>query len=291
MEQAQLLTDGSRRELDMVFQFEHVQIDHGSDKWDVLPLDVVALKNNLTAWQNGLADAGWNSLYWNNHDQPRVVSRFGDEGAYWYESATLLATVLHMQRGTPYVYQGEELGMTNYPFASIDEVRDVEALNHYHEAVYRRGRSPKEVLPALFEVGRDNARTPMQWDDSDGAGFTNGTPWLAVNPNHVRINAEAEVDDPESVFNHYRRLIALRHEDPVIRHGEFELLLPDDPAIYAFIRTLAGTRLLVVANFSGEPVDVPLDLAGEVVIANYREPVGSVLRPWEARVYRTRANS
>ncbi len=147
------------------------------------------------------------------------------------------------------------------------------------------------MLPALFAVGRDNARTPMQWDDSDQAGFTTGTAWLPVNPNRRTINAAAEVDDPESVFNHYRRLIALRHEDPVIRHGEFELLLPDDPAIYAFIRTLAGTRLLVVANFSGEPVDVPLDLAGEVVIGNYREPVGSVLRPWEARVYRTRANS
>jgi len=288
VEQARVLTDQASQALDMVFQFEHVDLDHGGTKWDVQPLRLVDLKANLAKWQRGLADVGWNSLYWNNHDQPRVVSRFGDDGTHRYESATLLATVLHLQRGTPYIYQGEELGMTNYPFSSIDEFRDVEALNHYREAVGRQELAPTDVLPGLRAVARDNARTPMQWDATPGAGFTTGTPWLAVNPNHVTINAAAQVADPESVYHFYRRLIALRHEDPVVRDGNFELLLPDDPAVFAFARSLAGTRLLVVGNCSGEPVEVDLELGGEVVICNYREPVGVRLRPWEVRVHRRR---
>ncbi len=287
VEQARLLTDQQRHELDMVFQFEHMQIDHGRSKWDVQGLKLVDLKANLAKWQYGLADVGWNSLYWNNHDQPRVVSRFG-ERAYWYESATLLGAVLHLHRGTPYVYQGEELGMTNYPFTSVDEFVDVESLNYYHQAVDQQGLDPRTVLMALEAVGRDNARTPMQWDDSDQAGFTTGTPWLSVNPNHDRINAAAQVGDPESVFSWYRRLIELRHRDPVVRNGRFELLLPADPQVYAFTRTLGDDRLLVVANFGGEPVLVPMEMAGEIVLCNYREPVGSALRPWEIRVFRQR---
>jgi oligo-1,6-glucosidase len=287
VELARSLTDQTNRELDMVFQFEHVELDHGSTKWDHRRLDLVALKANLAKWQYGLADVGWNSLYWNNHDQPRIVSRYGDE-AYWYESATLLATVLHLHRGTPYIYQGEELGMTNYPFEDIDDYRDVETLNHYHEAVHQQGIPAPEVLPTLRIVSRDNARTPVQWNDSPGAGFSAGPPWLAVNPNHVMINAAAQVVDPDSVFHYYRRLIALRHQDAVVRDGAFDLLLPADPAIYAFTRTLDAERLLVVANFSSEPVDCPLDLDGQIVIANHREPQGARLRPWEARVYRQR---
>jgi oligo-1,6-glucosidase len=288
VEQARLLTDRSNRELDMVFQFEHVELDHGLNKWEHRRLSLVDLKANLAKWQYGLSERGWNSLYWNNHDQPRVVSRYGDDGAFWYESATLLATVLHLHRGTPFVYQGEELGMTNYPFREIDEFQDVEALNHYRQAVEQQGQDPRLALLALTAMGRDNARTPMQWDDGEHAGFTTGTPWLAVNPNSRTVNAAAEVADQESVFHYYRRLIALRHQDPVVRDGDFELLLPDDPSIYAFTRTAGTARLLVVANFTGEPVAVPLELGGEPVIGNYREPHGSTLRPWEVRVVRMR---
>jgi oligo-1,6-glucosidase len=286
VEQARLLTDPSRRELDMVFQFEHVELDHGLSKWDLRSLNLVELKANLAKWQYGLADVGWNSLYWSNHDQPRIVSRYGDDQDYWYESATALATVLHLHRGTPYVYQGEELGMTNYPFGDITEFRDVESLNHYRQAVEQQGIDPRLVMNSLQAIGRDNARTPMQWDDTPNAGFTTGSPWLAVNPNYPRINAAAEVADPESVYAYYRRLIALRHDDPVVREGEFELLLPADPSIYAFTRTGEGVRLLVVGNLGREPVRVPFDLDGEHVLANYREPQGNVLRPWEARIYR-----
>ncbi len=284
VEQARLLTDARRRELDMVFQFEHVELDQGLGKWDVRPLDLVELKGNLAKWQYGLADVGWNSLYWNNHDQPRIVSRYGDED-FWYESATLLATVLHLHRGTPYIYQGEELGMTNFPFTEISQFRDVESLNHYRQAIAEQGLEPQSVLRGLRAKGRDNARTPMQWDDSRHAGFTTGTPWLAVNPNHTRINAAAEVDDPESVFAYYRRLIEFRHEQPAVRDGVFELLLADHPAIYAFTRTTPRTRLLVVANVNAEPSTLPFVPEADVVIANHRDPEGAVLRPWEARVY------
>jgi oligo-1,6-glucosidase len=288
VDQARLLTDPRRRELDMVFQFEHVELDQGSGKWDVRPLELVDLKGNLAKWQYGLADVGWNSLYWNNHDQPRIVSRYGDED-FWYESATLLATVLHLHRGTPYVYQGEELGMTNYPFRDISEFRDVESLNHYRQAVAEQGLDPQSVMRSLRAMGRDNARTPMQWDDSPNAGFTTGTAWIAVNPNHTWINAASEIHDPGSVLAYYRRLIALRHDDPVLRDGEFELLLPDDPTIYAFTRTRPGSRLLVVANVSGESCTLPFEPEGDVVIANHLGPEGADLRPWEARVYRQEA--
>lgn len=288
VELARVLTDPANRELDMVFQFEHMELDHGTTKWDHQPMDLVDLKANLAKWQNGLSDVGWNSLYWNNHDQPRIVSRYGDDEVHWYESATLLATVLHMHKGTPYIYQGEELGMTNYPFSGIEDYRDVESLNHYYEAVDRQRIPPEKVLPGLRIVSRDNARTPVQWDDSPGAGFSSGAAWLPVNPNHVTINAAAQVADPDSVFHYYRRLIALRHEDPVVCEGEFELLLPTDPVVHAFTRTLGAERLLVVANFSGDVAQCPIELDGEIVIANYREPTGQSLRPWEARVYRQR---
>ncbi len=287
VEQARLLTDRARHELDMVFQFEHVELDHGRNKWDLTGLHLVDLKANLAKWQYGLAEVGWNSLYWNNHDQPRIVSRFGDPD-YWYESATLLAAVLHLHRGTPYIYQGEELGMTNFPFTDVSQFVDVESLNYYHQAVDQQGLDPGTVLLALEAIGRDNARTPMQWDDSENAGFTTGTPWLSVNPNYPRINAAAQVKDPESVFAWYRELIALRHRDPVVREGRFELLLPSDPQVYAFTRTLEAQRLLVVANFSSEPVTPALDMDGTVQLCNYREPVTDHLRPWEVRIYRQR---
>lgn len=213
VEEARLFTDPARAEVDMVFQFEHVGLDHGDGKFDVTPLNLLDLKASLGRWQDGLAGTGWNSLYWNNHDQPRVVSRFGDDGpAHRVRSATMLATVLHLHRGTPYVYQGEELGMTNALFTSIGDFRDIESLNHYAEAV-DGGADPARVLAGLRAMGRDNARTPMQWDASPHAGFTSGTPWIPVNPNHTEVNAAAAYDDPASVFHHYHaadRAAALR---------------------------------------------------------------------------------
>src|SRR5215218_3714205 len=288
LEEARLFTDPARGEVDMVFQFEHVNLDHGATKWDVRPLRLTDLKRSLGRWQEGLAERGWNSLYWNNHDQPRAVSRFGDDRPeHRVRSANLLATVLHLHRGTPYVYQGEELGMTNAPFDRIEDFRDIESLNHHAEAV-AAGEPEDAVLAGLRTMGRDNARTPMQWDATERAGFTAGTPWIPVNPNHAQINAAAAVADPDSVFHHYRRLIELRHAEPVVAHGDFAMLLPDDERVYAFTRRLAATELLVLANFSAEPAPVALAEAdGELVLGNYAdagEPL--TLRPWEARVLR-----
>jgi oligo-1,6-glucosidase len=294
VEDARLFTDPARREVDMVFQFEHVQLDHGLDKWDVHDLDLRDLKASLGRWQAGLADVGWNSLYWNNHDQPRVVSRFGDDGVHRVESAKMLATVLHLHRGTPYVYQGEELGMANAPFAGIEEFRDIESVNHWAHTAGAGLADPEHVLAALRARSRDNARTPMQWDDSPSAGFTTGQPWLPVNPDHVTVNAAAQRDDPDSVLAHYRRLIALRHAEPVVVSGDFTMLLPQDERVYAFTRSLDGTTLLVLGNFSGEPAPAPVpDAAGwaaaDVLVGRTGAPGTDadpiVLAPWEGRAY------
>ena len=299
VEDAVLFTDPARREVDMVFQFEHVGLDHGEHKWDRQPLRLVELKESLGRWQEGLAEVGWNSLYWNNHDQPRAVSRFGDDGEFRVESAKLLATVLHLHRGTPYVYQGEELGMTNVPFEDAGSFQDIESVNYYRAAT-GQGLLVEEVLDALRLGSRDNARSPVQWDGSPHAGFTTGEPWFPVHPNHVEVNAEQALADPESVFHHYRRLIELRHTDPVVADGDFTMLLREDPAIYAFTRSLDDTTLLVVANFSSEQraVDGLPDAArwaeAEVLLGSYPSSSGvpapdegrPVLRPWEARVLR-----
>ena len=216
---AQRVTDPARRELDMVFTFEHVDLDvrPGCPKWDVVDLPLPRLKRNLAAWQEGLADVGWNALYWNNHDQPRAVTRFGDDSPeHRVASAKTLGTVLHLHRGTPYVYQGEELGMTNAPFTEIDDYRDIESLR-YHAQALAAGVPEESVMAALALKGRDNARTPMQWDAGPHAGFTTGEPWLPANPNHAVINAAAAQADPSSVFHHYRALIALRHRPPARR--------------------------------------------------------------------------
>lgn len=296
VDEAVLFTDPARHEVDMVFQFEHVGLDHGEHKWDRRPLELAELKASLGRWQAGLAEVGWNSLYWNNHDQPRAVSRFGNDGRYRVESAKLLATVLHLHRGTPYVYQGEELGMTNVPFEDAQAFLDIESVNYYRAAL-GLGRSPEEVLEALREGSRDNARSPVQWDASPHAGFTTGEPWFPVNPNHVEINADTELADPDSVFHHYRRLIELRHSDPVVADGDFHMLLPEHPAIYAFTRSLDTQTVLVVANFSsddqrleGLPAEEDWG-AAELVLGNYPDPGAGLppLRPWEARVYRRRA--
>jgi oligo-1,6-glucosidase len=294
--QAVLFTAPDRHELDMVFQFEHVRLDQGAHKFDILPLELTALKASMAAWQAGLAGQGWNSLYFGNHDQPRSVSRFGDDGKHRAASAKTLATVLHLHQGTPYVYQGDELGMANAPFATITDFRDIQALRFYAEAADRGDTDLAALLVAMNRMSRDQGRTPVQWDASAGAGFTSGTPWIAVNPDHVDVNAAAQVGDADSVFEHYRRLIALRHTDPVVTDGEFELLLPEHPAIWAFVRRGRDAELLVAANFSADPVGavLPLDAGwadAEVALTSHphrspHQPPDVALEPWESVIWR-----
>jgi oligo-1,6-glucosidase len=291
---AVLFTDPARREVDMVFQFEHVRLDIGAHRFDPLPLELPALKRSLATWQEGLAERGWNSLYLGNHDQPRAVSRFGDDGVHRVSSAKTLPTVLHLHRGTPYVYQGDELGMANAPYRTIDDYRDIQTLRFHADAAARGDVDLTAVLAGLGRMSRDHGRTPMQWDASPGAGFTTGTPWIAVNPDHVEVNAAAQVDDPDSVFAHHRRLIDLRHTDPVVTDGDFALLLPGHPTVWAFLRRGAEAELLVAANFSADDVAVDLPLVGdwsgcEVVVATEPDPphpTDLVLRSWESVVWR-----
>ncbi|PSK82234.1 oligo-1,6-glucosidase [Murinocardiopsis flavida] len=291
VEQARDYTAPQRRELNMVFQFEHMEVDSGpGGKFDPVPFSLPSLKRSLARWQTGLEGHGWNSLYLNNHDQPRSVSRFGSDGTLRVESATMLATSLHMLKGTPFVYQGEELGMTNAHFTAIEDYRDIETLNHYHSVVHSGEVAADEVLRRIGVRSRDNARTPMQWDASPNAGFTTGTPWLAANPNHTEVNAEAAVADPGSVFHYYRRLIRLRKEHPVVVHGVFELLLAEHESLFAYTRTLGHEVLLVLANWSAETVEVPLPASAAGVgarplLGNYPEPEAfGVLRPFEATI-------
>jgi oligo-1,6-glucosidase len=294
--QAVLFTAPDRHELDMVFQFEHVYLDQGAHRFDILPLRLTDLKASMAAWQAGLAGQGWNSLYFGNHDQPRSLSRFGDDGKHRAASAKTLATVLHLHQGTPYVYQGDELGMANAPFAAITDFRDIQALRFYAEAAERGDTDLAALLLAMNRKGRDQGRTPVQWDASPGAGFTSGTPWIAVNPDHVDVNAAAQVGDPDSVFEHYRRLIALRHTDPVVTDGEFALLLAEHPAIWAFVRRGGNAELLVAANFSADAVTavLPLDPGwadAAVVLTSHpgrspQPPPELALGPWESVVWR-----
>ena len=296
VEDARLYTDPRRNELNMVFQFEHMGVDNGpGGKWDVRPWDFRELKRILNKWQLGLQGIGWNSLYLNNHDQPRMVSRFGDDGKCRKESAKMLATMLHTMQGTPYIYQGEEIGMTNVRFGSIDDYRDIETLNMYREKVLEQGEDPQKVLKAIHYMGRDNARTPMQWDDGPNAGFTTGTPWIKVNPNYRDINVKEAMADPDSIFHYYRKLIALRKRHDIVVYGDFVPLLEDHPQIYAYLRVLGNERWLVLLNFFGSecefalPKDVSFADAG-LVIGNYPDggrPLDRTvrLRPYEARVY------
>ena len=298
VEEAILFTDPERTEVDMVFQFEHVALDQeDGNKWRPKKLKLTDLKRTLGHWQTGLAERGWNSLYWGNHDQARAVSRFGTDGKYREVSAQMLAGILHLHRGTPYVYQGEELGMTNMTFGAISDYRDIEVLNHHREATTHLGHTDADVLAALAPLNRDNARTPVQWDASRHAGFTTGSPWIAVNPIANQINAAAQIDDPDSVYSFYRKVIALRHTEPVVAHGDFTMLLPKDEHVYAFVRSLPETRLLVLANFSGQDQEVTLDDAdvplawgsAELILGNYPAgpPVPRLhLRPWALKVFR-----
>jgi oligo-1,6-glucosidase len=270
----------------------------GSSKWHRQPWDLIEMKRIMTRWQKDLEHKGWNSFYLSNHDQPRSVSRFGDDEEYRVESAKLLATFLHMLHGTPYVYQGEEIGMTNVRFASIADYRDIETLNMYREFVEEKGLDPADVMAMIYRKSRDNARTPMQWDATANAGFSTGTPWLAVNPNYQEINVAADRADAASIWAYYRQLIQLRREHPVIVYGTYDLLLPEHRQLYVFTRTLGDDRLLVILNWtrSEQPFALPPEVrcdAAELLIANYavapdEAPRQLTLRPYEARVYRLR---
>ena len=281
-------TDGS--ELNMVFQFEHMDLDGGEKfKWSTKPMPLVPLKENLSKWQKGLDGVAWNSLYFCNHDQPRIVSRLGDESdAYRELSAKCIATCLHMMQGTPYVYQGEELGMTNTVFNSVDDFRDLESVNAYRELVESGLYTDGDMFPKIAHKSRDNARTPMQWDASENAGFTTGTPWIAVNPNYKKINVADQLKREDSVFHYYQKLIRLRKENEIIVYGNYELLLPEDENIFAYTRTLDNKKLLVVCNFSKS--EQKFDFSGyenaKVLISNYNRDAreDGILKPYEATV-------
>jgi oligo-1,6-glucosidase len=281
-------------ELNMVFQFEHVGLDFDeTGKWCKKKLPLVELKENMSKWETELNEIAWNSLFFCNHDQPRIVSRLGDNSP---QSAKCIATVLHMMQGTPYVYQGEELGMTNYPFRSIEDFRDLESINAYYELTQAGLRQPEELLDAIAYKSRDNARTPMQWDSSENAGFTTGTPWLPVNPNYTSINAQAQLQDPDSVFHYYRKLIALRRNSPwsdLIVYGDYQLLAPEDPNIFAYIRRFEGKTLCVVCNLTAKPAkfSVPENLlmeSSELILSNIGQNVLTdtvEMLPWQANVW------
>lgn len=276
VEEAKKYASSKGNELNMVFQFEHMDLDGGeSFKWNRRKIALTELKQVLTKWQTQLEGKAWNSLYWCNHDQPRMLSRLGnDSDAYRERSAKMLATCLHMMQGTPYIYQGEELGMTNYPFTSLDEFRDIESINAYHELTQKGIVAPEEMFDFISYKGRDNARTPIQWDDSEGAGFTTGTPWIPINPNYKIINAKEQTLRKDSVFHYYKKLIQLRKQLPVIVYGIYELLLPDSEDLYVYTRTLDAQKLLVICNFTDKELSysVPDEFAvpdRKVLISNY----------------------
>lgn len=294
IEEAKKYANAEGTELNMVFQFEHTSLDSGTmDKWCKKPIPLQELKANLSKWENELEGKAWNSLYFCNHDQPRIVSRLGDDSPL---SAKCIATVLHMMQGTPYVYQGEELGMTNCPFGSIENYRDLESINAYHELTEAGLRQPEELLECIAYKSRDNARTPMQWNSSKNGGFTEGTPWIMVNPNYKEINAEQEMADPDSVFHYYQHLIALRRSSSwsdIIVYGHYELLAPENPQVFAYTREYEGRKLLVICNLSSEKVsfEIPDSVSwtqADRLIGNYEHQElarKTELRPWEAEVW------
>lgn len=295
-EQAKLYTGNDRNELNMVFHFEHVGLGDGKfGKWSALPWKLTELKKIFTKWQVGLAEDGWNSLYWSNHDQPRAISRFGNDSEEYRElSGKMLATCLHMLQGTPYIYQGEELGMTNVAFDRVEDYRDIETLNAYRDYVGDGRISHEEMMRGIHERGRDNSRTPVQWTNEKNAGFSEGTPWIDVNPNYTKINASSVKEEPNSIFHYYKKLIQLRKKMEIIVYGTYQILMENDEKIYAYTRTLGDEKLLVITNFSkDEPVfELPEDItfdSKELLISNYDEVDGDIssitLRPYEARVY------
>ena len=293
---AKLYSNPERKELSMVFQFEHIGLDQieGKEKWDVKQLDLLDLKKVLSKWQIELEGQGWNSLFWNNHDLPRIVSRWGNDKEYRVESAKMLATLLHGMKGTPYIYQGEEIGMTNVRFEDINEYNDIESLNMYKDRL-SKGYSHDEIMTSIYAKGRDNARTPMQWDNSENAGFTTGKPWLAVNKNYEYINVKQCVEDENSIFNHYRKLIDIRKHNDTIVYGDYTLLSPNDKNIFAYSRALNGDKILVVCNFYGNEVNFKFQQDfnyAEILLSNYNDSSTLIenlnLRPYEAIMFRVK---
>lgn len=289
IERAKLYSNPDGSEFSMVFQFEHIGLDQqeGKEKWDLAPLPFVKLKQVMNHWQKDLHGCGWNSLFWNNHDLPRIVSRWGNDGEFRVESAKMLAILLHGMQGTPYIYQGEELGMTNVKY-DIEDYRDVEIHNMYNERI-AAGYTKEEVMRSIYAKGRDNARTPMQWDDTENAGFTDGTPWIKVNDNYNEINAKAQINDPDSIFSCYKKLIQFRKEYSVLVDGDFDLLLENDENIFAYQRKNDKQKIVVICNFFDKTIEMPLEdkvKDMKILIANYSEMEdASVLRPYEARIY------
>ena len=293
---AKLYSNPKRKELSMVFQFEHIGLDQieGKEKWDVKPLDLLDLKKVLSKWQTELEGEGWNSLFWNNHDLPRIVSRWGNDREYRVESAKMLATLLHGMKGTPYIYQGEELGMTNVRFEDINEYNDIETLNMYKDRI-SKGYSHDEIMASIYAKGRDNARTPMQWDSTENAGFTTGKPWLKVNKNYKFINAEDCLQDKDSIFYHYKKLIDIRKHNDTIIYGNYKLLLPEDKNVFAYSRKLNGDKIVVVCNFYDKEVNLNFkeDFNNvEILLSNYKDSSIFMkdlkLRPYEAIMYRVK---
>ena len=295
LEEAKKYANAEGTELNMVFQFEHVgegtQVSRFG-KWDAQKMPLSEWKEIMSKWQYGLNECGWNSLYLSNHDQPRCVSKFANDSDEYREvSAKMLATCLHMMQGTPYIYQGEELGMCNAYFDSLEDYRDIESINAYHELTETCGVSHDEMMEYLKRVSRDNARTPMQWDDSENAGFTTGTPWIKVNSNYPTVNAKRQVGDPDSVFSYYQNLIRLRHENDVIVYGTYELLEAENEELFIYTRTLEEKTLLVLCNFTDQTVEVPENIQKkipakhEILIGNYKEHCNEKLLPYEAIVF------
>lgn len=293
LENCVLYTKPERNELDMTFQFHHLKVDYrNGEKWTRAPFDFLELKKILSDWQVGMHEGGgWNALFWCNHDQPRVVSRFGNDETYRIESAKMLATTIHMMQGTPYIYQGEEIGMTNPNFTSIEEYRDVESLNAF-EIMKKADKSEAEILDILKQKSRDNSRTPMQWSAEDNAGFTSGTPWIEPARNYKEINVEKTLKASDSIFNHYQTLIELRKKYDIITYGDYQLLLPDNPQVFAYTRNWNGEQLIVVNNFYDSEVTVTLPVeinaSTTILLSNYPDSTitaNLTLRPYESIVY------
>ena len=290
LEEAKKYAGEDRDELNMVFQFEHVELGSGKyGKWNDEPVNLRALKAVFKKWEEGLEGIGWNALFWGNHDQPRAVSRFGNDGEYRELSAKMLGLCLHLMKGTPYIYQGEELGMTNAGFEDLSDYRDLESINAYEE-LEQQGVSKDTVMTYLKKISRDNARTPMQWNTENNGGFTTGTPWIQVNKNYTQINAKTQLNDADSVYNFYRRLIQLRHEEEIIVHGTFEMLLEESEQVFAYRRTLDGVKLEVFCNFTPNHVEYEgIPKNAEIVLGNYKNEGGSYLRPFEAVAYKIKS--
>lgn len=291
---AKLYSNPDREELSMVFQFEHISLDElpGKSKWDLQPLDFIQLKAILSKWQTALGDEGWNSLFWNNHDLPRIISRWGnDSPKYRVKSGKMLATILHLMKGTPYIYQGEEIGMVNTPVSSIEELDDIESLNMYRERL-AAGYDKADILASINKKGRDNARRPMQWSSHEHGGFTTGTPWLELSPRYSEINVENELADSESLFYHYQRLIQLRKNNPLVVWGTYQELVPNDTQLFVYERSYENETWLIVANFYEEEADFNHEShkVKEIILSNYSDSsvdlVNLHLRAYETIVYR-----